>query len=305
MIKADKVVVGGSTENNAGDSHIENHDETDNVFKDLLRCEVTEPVKELRHEMYYSERKSHDYTYDGGGYASKTTPKNSVFSYKTQLSDPDDIPIRIALFNKQNINGIGEDNQQISDTDNFKIPISTGTEQYTIHIERDFVPRFRLEKYTHSLLVKDIDDTHTILELYVAENNDKINHITKLFQSELERIYQGNVNSDTLRFNKLWFITKDCYGAPDLFKFEYTEPIFDNITKIKGFYILRFRCTIANNGEDLLDEIYHQPTAEKCERHEKRSKNSATVSFVTEAERIETNESNTESEEKLFDEIVH
>ena len=51
-------------------------DEENNVLHDLLRGEVTQEVRELRHEMYYAERESHKYKYTGNGTAVK---KNSLY----------------------------------------------------------------------------------------------------------------------------------------------------------------------------------------------------------------------------------
>ena len=50
-----------------GSLSIEQESESKSVYDDLLRGEVTERVRELRHEMYYSERKSKEYLYIGNG----------------------------------------------------------------------------------------------------------------------------------------------------------------------------------------------------------------------------------------------
>ena len=81
MRSADKLLSTSNTDNEIdanGIGGIEQQQEQQSVYKDLLNGVVTEQVRQLRHEMYYAERKSREYQYGGGGTAKKT----SMFDYQ-------------------------------------------------------------------------------------------------------------------------------------------------------------------------------------------------------------------------------
>ena len=301
IIGADRIISSGQKENISPNSGIEQQQEQQSVLKDLLRGEVTEEVKELRHEMYYSERKSHEYVYNGGGHAKK----NTMFDYSGSIENSDGNPLKLVLVNKQIVKGLNDEGIHIFGkefavdetlTGNFKIASSTGDEKYSFEIERNFYPRFKLEKYTQKLVVKDTQkEGKAILDLYVSQYKKQFDNISQMFQSELDRIYQGDKRSEILQFDKLSFTTMNCYGVPDLYRFEYGNPIFEDIIKYDGCYVLRFYCDILVNGEDTLNDIYHEATNEKNKNHEMRK--GATVDFET-MKIIQASE-----EETLFDEI--
>ena len=211
MIAADKVIRSDKGTEASPVGGIEQQKEEHNVLKDLLRGEITDEVRELRHEMYYSERKSHEYSYNGGGRAKK----NSIFDYTGNIEKSDGYKVRLVQENKEIVNGLSEqgitvhgqncniDSEQLS-----KINLTSKYNmKYLIDIEREFTPRFRLEMYTTKIVVKDVDDTHAILDLYVPQYKQQFNNISKLFQSELDRIYLGDKRSDILQFKKLSFTT--------------------------------------------------------------------------------------------------
>lgn len=312
LISADKIIKNDNENNISQDSSIEQEIEQQSVFKDLLKGELTEEVKELRHEMYYAERRSHEYSYNGGGNAKK----NNLFDYKGSAEMSDGNPIKLVLNNKQIINSLCDDGVAIYGSDvaiseelqgNFNIPISKGDEKYCFDVTRKFFPRFKIEKYTTKLIVKDIlnDEKNAFLDFYIPMYKQQFNNITKLFQSELDRIYQGDVKSDLLDFDKISFITKNCYGAPDLFLFEYDKPTFIDIIKFDGCYVLRFKCNIVINGEDTLTDIYHEATDKKIKNKERRK--NAKVDFTTYSANIddlEKQKNDLEESEKLFDKIL-
>lgn len=307
LIAADKVIVNEKTDTISPNTEIQQQQEQQSVIKDLLRGEVTEEVKELRHEMYYSERKSHEYVYNGGGNAKK----NTMFDYKGSAETSDGNPIKLVLNNKLIVNGLTQDgvavygeNVAISENlqGNFKIS-EEYNHKYSIEITRDFFPRFPLEKYTTKLVVKDVKEKEgkALLDFYIPSYKQQFNNVTKLLQSELDKIYQGETKSDLVQFTSIRFITKNCYGSPDLYLFEYKNPIFEDIIKFDGSYVLRFYCDININGEDQLNKYYNKATAEKNERHEARE--GAVIDFNVEAMKLAKENFDTSEMENLFDKI--
>jgi len=285
MVSADKIIRSDQNTESLPIGGIEQQKEDQNVLKDLLKGVVTEEVKELRHEMYFSERASHRYSYGGGGHSKK----NSMFDYTGNIERSDELNVMLVQENKQWVKGLEDEGISIAGNQinlceklqkDFKITRDPN-EVYTLHVERDFYPRFKLEQYTKKIVVKEIpeDSEHVVVDLYISQYREQFNNISKLFQAEMDRIYQGDVRSELLEYNSLSFITKNCYGQDEMFFYEFDEPRFDNIIKFDGHYVLRFYCHVKVNALDLLmdKDIYNEKTAIKNEKHEMRK--GATIDF--------------------------
>jgi len=283
MISGDKVIKSGTGDDSVPVGGIEQQQEQQSVYKDLLKGEITQEVKELRHQMYFVERKSHEYEYAGGGHAKK---RNNMFGYTGKVETSDGYKIRLVQENKEIIKSLdGEgvhivgNKVMVNDALQKGYNTSNGiNNEYLIHCERNFYPRFRIERYTTKLVVKNVDKEHAIVDFYVPQYKQQFNNITKLLQAELDRIYQGDVRSDLVLFNKIWFKAYNCYGADNMMLFEYDEPKFDNIIKFDGSYVLRFYCHILTDAnDDEIQEAYNDEMAKKYENKEKRE--GATVDF--------------------------
>ena len=264
---------------------IEQQQEKQSVYQDLLKGVVTEQVRQLRHEMYYAERKSHEYQYGGGGTAKKT----SMFDYQGKIDRSDGCKVKIVQENKQITSSMNEcgvevygNNVDISSDINSLIRNKPRSEkEYRIKIDREgFIPKFKIENYIKKLVVKELDGKKVLIDLYISKYFDKFEKTSKLFHVEMEKIYQGldvaNNKGGLFDFKSIHFIAKDAYGVPDLTSLSYINFEFDTILEFDGHYVLRF---IAEEGdtEDLVQEFYHEATAEKCENHEMRE--GATIKF--------------------------
>jgi hypothetical protein len=304
LAAGDRTIKSSKMDETGPNTAIEEQEEKESVMKDLLRGELTEQVKELRYEMYHAERKSHEYVYNGGGNA----VKNSFFSFSGNCEMSDGNPIKIVLPNKAI--GVSIDNEKLIDQINEETPkLSKMSEQfvtkYSFEIERDFFPTFLIEKYTTQLVVKDVVEKQgkALLDFYIPSYAQQFNNVSKFFIKEMENIYNGDIKSDLLKINKVRFITKNCFGVTDSLLFEYSNPIFSEIIKYDGFYILRYYCDITINGYDTLEEIYHAPTAEKIENNaprENASVNFEEIKLEQKKEDFDTSES-----EELFNKLYN
>ena len=75
----------------ANGSSIEQQKEVQNVYKDMLKGELTQEVIELRHEMYFAERASKKYKYTGNGRAIK---QNNINEYKKREEELKNQPLK-------------------------------------------------------------------------------------------------------------------------------------------------------------------------------------------------------------------
>ena len=258
------------------DSTIEQQQEVNSVYKDMLKGELTQEVIELRHEMYFSERRSKKYEYAGGGRAVK---KNNVFDYKGKIEMSDGLPVVLVQDNREDEGslmdfGIYHMGDKVELDEKAKGDLNNmGKKDFTIKIERDFTPRFYLERHVKKIVVKAIDDKHSLIDLYVPMYRSQFDNRDKFFQSELSKIYMGDLRSDLINFTTLSFITYNAGGVDDLIEYRFKNASFENILKFDGSYILRFEVENEIWANDLLDEMYDEATEEKSRNHEPRKNN--------------------------------
>lgn len=268
---ADKIAFGTKEDSSNAGTVLEQQNEQNSVYKDLLKGEVTQEVKELRHEMYFSERKSHKYKYIGNGVVTK---KNEIFDYPGKIDKTDGFPLQIL---QPNIEDTGTLSENLSEKD-YRIK---NKKEFTIDIERDFIPRFRLEEFTNKLVVKRINENAVMLDFYTPIYKSQFNTIHKLFLKELEKIYMGDVRSDVIDFKQVEFISFRAFGTDDLKKYTYNNIEFDNILIFDGHYVIKFTADIVNDGEDLINEFYCKEEEEKSRMHAPRNENGQTIDFLT------------------------
>ena len=284
MRGADKLLSVSNKENEGGDiGGIEQHKEQQSVYADLLRGEVTQEVKEFRHEMYYAERKSHEYVYGGGGHAVK---RNKIFDYQGNVERSDGLKIQIVQDNREDMsslieNGIYSQGEEFELSEKAKGDLKEKDKrEFTIKIERDFFPSFRLEQYATKIVVKKIDDTNVILDIYTWSDLRQFDNRHKLFLSGIKKIIDGDTRSDIIDFDNLSFVTYNAYGADDLRLYEYDNIHFIEIVPFDGNYVLRFSANVITDGEDLIAEFYNEIAAEKSKNHEAR-KNAPEIDIET------------------------
>ena len=110
----------------------------------------------------------------------------------------------------------------------------------------------------------------------------QFDNIQKMFLKQIENIYIGNTQNDILDFKTLWFITANAIGEPNSIYYEFDKPIFDNIIKFNGSYILRFVMNLVEK-HDMLDDIYDEKTDNKIINKERRKNSTynATIDLTT------------------------
>lgn len=286
---ADKVAFAAKDTSGNGDgANIEVQNEEKSVYKDLLRGEITQEVRELRHEMYYAERESHKYKYVGNGVAVK---KNKLFDDEVKgLENSDGYKVQLIQNNREDTEGVADNLVEYD----YRLKEQRN---YTIKIERNFIPRFRIEEFANKVVVKRIDEKHVLLDIYVTKYESQFNRRHKPFLNELEAVYMGDTQSDIIDFDTLAFTTFKAYGADDLIYYKYNNIKFDNIVEFNGDYVLKFFADIECDGDDLINEFYDEIAAKKNAEHAPRKdKNTINILDVVKVEP----EYNVDEAEKLI-----
>ena len=246
----------------------------DNVFGDLLRGELTQRVVETRHEMYLAERESHKYTYVGGGRGRKL---NDTFKYNGNAENEDKLKIILVQNNEMLVKGTIDTNPNGS----------SSLEDFRIHFEYDFFPRFRLDRYCKKVVVKESGEEEYPLVVDVYISKYVVNRPSSFFISEINKIKDGDVNNDILKIKTLSFSTSNAWGEEQSMKKTFGGFKFEKLLEYDGQYILRFKVEGVET-EDLCAKYFDETTAEKIKNKAPRDTNKgATFDYVVAAGQIE------------------
>ena len=298
----DKMTVGGKIGDDGDGATITQQKESKSLYEALLRGEVTQEVIEARHEMYYAERRSHDYIYNGGGRAAKL---NKVFDYNGHIENSDGHRVQLVQDNKldmANYEDYGID-VNYEETDNIYGTIKNediSKKEYTVKILRSFIPKFKLEEYIKKVVVKICDDKR-IIDLYFSKYPVEFDRLSRQFVNRLTEIYVGDTRSELLDFDALSFVTKNAYGSDDLVRYSYNNFEFKDMLEFDGSYILRFLCDVVEDGTDLVEEFYDEATEQKSRDHAPREH--ATVSLENAQEIIDRESYDVDTAKSLLEEL--
>ena len=275
--------------------------EADNVYAQLLRGEVTQEVKELRHEMYYAERRSHDYIYSGGGRAKKL---NDIFNYEGKIENSDGHRVQIVQDNRQDMASIEDYGIDIEksgkDYNTIKME-DIASKSYIIKVLYPFLPKFKLDQFIKKVVVKYFEDDKRILDIYINKYPARFDRISTQFTNAIESVYMGDTRSEILDIESLAFVTKNAYGSDDLIKYVYGNFVFKDIIDFDGNYVLRFLCDVICDGEDLIQEFYDETAEQKSREHAPRE--NATINLDTANEIIERDSYDVDTAKELMEDL--
>ena len=304
MRTADNEMSTGAKSGASDGTSIEQKKEQDNLYAALLRGEVTQEVREARHEMYYAERKSHDYIYNGGGHAKKL---NDVFDYEGSVENSDGHKVVLVQDNYQDqasIDDYGIDEGLVKESGSSVYSTikmeDIAKKEYTVKITRDFIPKFRIEEFIKKVVVKDFGEKR-ILDIYVSKYPAQFDRRSRMFVNMMHEIYEGYTRSEIIDFKTLSFISKNAYGTDDLKLYVFDNFEFRDIIDYDGNYVLRFLCDVDTNGEDLIEEFYDESAAKKSE--ERAPRKGATLDFETAAEIAARDSYDTDTAKNLISEL--
>ena len=304
MRAADSQITGGGKDDAGDGTSIEKKQESNNLYAALLRGEVTQEVREARHEMYYAERKSKDYVYSGGGMAKK---KNDIFDYEGHIENSDGHTVLIVQDNYQDQASLEDYGVDIGKVDESGSSIyqtikmeDIAKKEYTVKIKRDFFPKFKIEEFIKKVVVKDFGEKR-ILDIYVSKYPVEFDRRSRMFVNMVNEIYEGNTRSEIIDFTNLSFVSRNAYGTDDLKLYSFKDFSFSDIIDFDGNYVLRFVCVPEFFGNDLIEEFYDETAAKKSQEHARRE--GATVDLESLAEIAARDAYDTETAENLMKQL--
>lgn len=248
------------------------------VSKDLLKGEVTQQVEELRYRTYKVDRESKQFEYFSPTKAIRFDKQDSKFVKYDNSDNLELITIQPNHANTANIYDGTKDvdflNAKLVDGQG-NVSINLGhfdvENKYNIEIERDFMPRFKLEAYTTRLVVKKLDDEdNMILDFYVSKYPQEKDMKSIYFIKEVEKLMSGYKQSDITSMIRVSFVTSHAYGLNDMIEFRFDHIYYKGILEYDGHYILKFKAHAYVNGKDQTDEFYSKSMDEKYRNNEKK-----------------------------------
>ena len=248
------------------------------VSKDLLKGEVTQQVEELRYRTYKVDRESKQFEYFSPTKAIRFDKQDSKFVKYDNSDNLELITIQPNHANTANIYDGTKDvdflNAKLVDGQG-NVSINLGhfdvENKYNIEIERDFMPRFKLETYTTRLVVKKLDDEdNMILDFYVSKYPQEKDMKSIYFIKEVEKLMSGYKQSDITSMIRVSFVTSHAYGLNDMIEFRFDHIYYKGILEYDGNYILKFKAHAYVNGKDQTDEFYSKSMDEKYRNNEKK-----------------------------------
>lgn len=248
------------------------------VSKDLLKGEVTQQVEELRYRTYKVDRESKQFEYFSPTKAIRFDKQDSKFVKYDNSDKLELITIQPNHANTANIYDGTKDvdflNAKLVDGQG-NVSINLGhfdvENKYNIEIERDFMPRFKLETYTTRLVVKKLDDEdNMILDFYVSKYPQEKDMKSIYFIKEVEKLMSGYKQSDITSMIRVSFVTSHAYGLNDMIEFRFDHIYYKGILEYDGHYILKFKAHAYVNGKDQTDEFYSKSMDEKYCNNEKK-----------------------------------
>ncbi len=246
----------------------------------LINGEITESVKELRWRTYKILNESQNLTTKIVGYDEDNLPitvTTSIFNNirKLKVDESDTYkpimviknePIIVSTTDIMNTLNINEDNTLIDfDTIN-----SQNEVEYPIEVERETITALEIEKYSKKLVIREIDGENFLLEFYIPMYSDEYNKKSKFIISEIKKIIKKPLFSSLTDIKKVKFITNKSIGVLDNLFFEYDIKSFYKIVEFNGFYVIKFKSRVINNGSNILLDHIHEGLEEKYKNKEKK-----------------------------------
>lgn len=189
------------------------------LMQDLKEGRLTQQVKEFRKHHYQILRESSKYKFKNG----ELLMENDVKAMKVTQGDPyDSYRVEVVFDNKP----IGKSLFEM-------------TEVRPLKVQRGVVPRHKLENYTSTIHVRDIDGKNKLIDFYIPNTNENMPIVR-----ELEFLRRNPSVNEIVNFTKTSFTTQDV----EMLMFEYRMLAFDKVVEHNGNYIVKMFAEVTTDG---------------------------------------------------------
>lgn len=251
------------------------------VFNDFAEQKETEEVQEMRDKYYRVFREADNYVVTVAGFEKpkgdedeKDLPEDAMLLATAVKKDPVNLDERKDILKTEDYNVI-----IIQDAKDFEIDVNSqlehmselvkGTmigenETFLFNIERDFTPKFLIEKYIRKAVIKQNKKNNTyLLDLYFSEYTRQFWKIDSLFIAELKRIYDSqDKRNEMFDFENISFTTNKAAGIGELYNIKCINKGLSKVDIFDGNYVAEF-----NIDYEIDDAIEKYKTKELNEKY--------------------------------------
>lgn len=264
------------------------------VFADMLEQKVTKEVEEMRDKHYRILKEADKYkvgtlemtvdeesgevTFKGG--VKKKTKED--FMQKPPVYETDDTKVILI-----------QDVKQIEKTTMFSPEIPTGLYDYdtNITIERDFTPRFEIEKFAKKIVIRKGErEDRSFIDIYLPTEASQFGKIDAIFVSNMYSIFkERNFRSDITDFDTLQFYTDHAWNSDDFCDYSYNDIKMVDINVFDGSFVATFDANVISEGKDLSEKF---KTKELDEKYAEQAPKKNTTDLFAIKRKIEKKENN-------------
>lgn len=283
------------------------------VFKDFIEEKETDEVQEMRDKYYRVLREADKYVVTVTGF-------EKPLGNEDEKDLPEDAMLIATAVKKESMNlNEKEDVLQtkgyktviIQDAKDFELDITTqlenleelmkgdvigANETINFQVERDFTPKFLIEKYIKKAVIKQHNKNNNYrLDLYFSIYPRQFWKIDSLFIAELKRIYESqDKRNEMFDFKCLNFVTTRCSGEEELHNIKCINKGLVKIDIFDGHYVAEFNIDYIN--EDATAKYKTDGLSEKYMMEAPKSKTAN--AFVIDKLMQEAEKQNTITEDK-------
>lgn len=247
------------------------------VFSDMLETKVTKEVEELRDKSYRVYREANNYDRGSLSLEEETIinekgEEETVLNFTGNVKKKTKIDFmkRPEVFEKERfVLRVIQDVKHFEKSSMFSPEIPNGIYDFdtNLSIERDFLPRFEIEKFAKKIVVRNNEDggTRAEIDIYVPSEASQFGKIDAILIANLHRMRkEKNYRSDITDFSSISWVTDHAWNCEDMCSFKYDDCKLIDIILFDGSFVLTFDCNIVEEGVDLtakyktkeLDEKY-------------------------------------------------
>lgn len=247
-------------------------------YADMLENKVTKEVEEVRDKMYRVYREADKYKFDENTMTlveeeiiNEKGEKETILTFKGELKKKtkEDYMKHAPVFEKKGFSlRLIQDVKHFNKTSSFVDYVPMGIYDYdtNLTIERDFVPRFEIEKFAKRIVVRnnDSDEKRAEVDIYVPSEASQFGKIDAILIANLHRMMnEKNYRSDITDFKSISWYTDHAWNCEDMFEFVYDDIHLTDINIYDGSFVLTFDCNIVKNGEDIVKKYRTDELDEK------------------------------------------
>lgn len=281
--KADDILTSQDVSNLNGGVSIQQKKEATSLSEALLRGELTQEVKELRHRMYKIERETEYFTDKITEKLHKRTEKN--YTIRKELEEYDvKNGYEVKLIQHNFTDGINTSDSLSFFTNNNTISgkdLSSNEKnlrKFTINVLYSEPSRVHIGRFIKSVKYKTKDEKHYV-DISLSKYKLEGDVISSFILSKLNNTNKEELNRlDFLKISKIDFITFKCYKATNSMYYSFDNLTYEDFYEYDGNYYVTYRLEKEPEVIDMYEQYRVEELDKKYENKE-RKQNTITYSF--------------------------